>query len=273
MHTLWKKIERSAPTAQRGRKAGRSEAVEGTVRPASETVERPDTRVPACAYAIRAREEQDAPNVIVGTFSLFNSEVHALIDPGSTHSYMCTAIPVERGLKVETIEQDILVTNPLGHNVMVNEVYRGYPLTIQEYEFLVDHIELPFHEFNVIFGMDWLSRHQAMMDCRLKKITLMTPNNEEIIIVGERMDYLSNVISATTVGRLIRKGCEAYLAHVIDTRKVRLDLHDIPIVCDFPDVFPEELPGIPPEREVEFAIEVMHRTTPVSIALFRMAVC
>ncbi|XP_058006749.1 uncharacterized protein LOC131182122 [Hevea brasiliensis] len=116
------------------------------MRPTTETVDRLDTRVAAHAYAIRAREEQDAPDVIVGTFSLFDSVVHALI---------------ERGLRVETIEQGILVTNLLGHSVMVNKVYRGYPLRIQEYEFLADLIELPFHEFDVILGIDWLSRHQG----------------------------------------------------------------------------------------------------------------
>ncbi|XP_058005429.1 uncharacterized protein LOC110654403 [Hevea brasiliensis] len=142
-----------------GRKPGRSEIVGSIVRPASEIVERPDTRVSACAYAIRAKEEQDALDVIVGTFSLFDSVVHALIDPGSTYSYMCTTIPVERGLRVETIEQDILVTNPLSHSVMVNKVYKGCSLRIQEYEFLANLIELPFHEFDVILRMDWLSHH------------------------------------------------------------------------------------------------------------------
>ncbi len=110
-----------------------------------------------------------------------------------------------------------------------------------------------------------------MVDCRLKRITLRTPDNEEITIVGERTNYLSNVISVTTIRRLIRKGYEAYLPHMVDTRKARFDLHDIPIVCDFPDVFLEELPGLPLERKMEFAIEVMSGTAPVSIALDRMA--
>ncbi|XP_058002299.1 uncharacterized protein LOC131179465 [Hevea brasiliensis] len=137
---------------------------------------------------------------------------------------------------------------------MVNKVYKCCPL---EYEFLEDLIEVPFHEFKVILGMDWLSRYQVMVDCRLKRITLRTSDNEEITIVGERMDYLSNVISATTVRRLIKMGCKAYLTHVVDIRKARPDLHDIPIVCDFPNVFPEKLPNLPSEREVEFAIEVI----------------
>ncbi|XP_057989093.1 uncharacterized protein LOC131172166 [Hevea brasiliensis] len=85
----------------------------------------------------------------------------------------------------------------------MNKVYRGCNLRIQEYEFLANLIELPFHKFDVILGMDRLSHHQAMVDCHLKRITLRTPDNQEIIIVGEKSNYLSNVISATTARRLL----------------------------------------------------------------------
>ncbi len=69
----------------------------------------------------------------------------------------------------------------------------------------------------------------------------------------------------------MRKGCEAYLAHVVNTRQGKLDLFDIPTVSDILEVFPEELPSLPPEREVEFAIEIMPGTAPISIAPYRMA--
>ncbi|KAL5734645.1 hypothetical protein ACOSP7_032506 [Xanthoceras sorbifolium] len=68
----------------------------------------------------------------------------------------------------------------------------------------------------------------------------------------------------------MRKGCEAYLAQVVDSRKVIAEIQNIPTVCDFADVFPEELPGLPPQREVEFVIDVVPGTSPVSIAPYRM---
>ncbi len=92
-----------------------------------------------------------------------------------------------------------------------------------------------------------------------------------LLLWGKRTDFLSNVISANVTRTLIKKGCEAYLAHIVDTRKAGSNLHDIPTVCDFTDVFPEELPGLPPEREVEIAIEVMTSITPILIAPYRMA--
>ena len=80
-----------------------------------------------------------------------------MIDPGSTHSYICTTIPSLSSLPKSKIEYDVLVTNPLGHSVIMNRVYRDCPIRIREYEFLGDLIELSFREFDVILGMDWLS--------------------------------------------------------------------------------------------------------------------
>ena len=115
---------------------------------------RHDARAPARAYAINAVEEKDAPDMIVGNFYIIKTIVHALIDPGSTHSYICTTIPSLGSLPKSKTEYDILVTNPLGHNVIVNIVYRDCPIRIREYDFSGDLIELSFREFNVILGMD-----------------------------------------------------------------------------------------------------------------------
>ena len=145
------------------------------------------------------------------------------------------------------------------------------PIKIQEYEFLGDLIELSFREFDVILGMDWLSRHRAIVDCRIKRVTLRTPNDSEVVFIGERPNHLSNVISATVARKMVQKGCEAYLAYVIDTVKARPSVSDIPTVSDFPDVFPEELQGFPPQREIEFAINVVPGATPASVTPYRMA--
>ena len=98
-------------------------------------------------------------DVKVGKFSIFKTNFYALIDPGSTHSYVCTSIPILGSLPKSETKYDILVINPLGHSVIVNRVYRDCPIRIREYEFLGDLIELSFREFDVILGMDWLSRH------------------------------------------------------------------------------------------------------------------
>ncbi len=81
----------------------------------------------------------------------------------------------------------------------------------------------------------------------------------------------SNIISVALARKMIRKVYEAYLAHVVDTQVWSPALRDIPTVCDFLDVFPDELPGSPPEREVKFEINVMPGVDPISITPYRMA--
>ena len=116
-----------------------------------------DAHAPARAYAMKAVEVKDALDVIVGNFYIFETIVHALIDPGSIYSYICTTIPSLGSLPKSKTKYDILGTNPLGHSVIANRVYRDWLIRIREHEFLGDFIELSFREFDVILGIDWLS--------------------------------------------------------------------------------------------------------------------
>ena len=220
---------------------------------------------------MKAVEDKDAPDVIVGNFNIFDTLVHALIDLRSTHSYVCTSIPSLGSIPKSQTEYDILVTNQVEHSVVVNKVYRGCPIKIREYEFLGDLIELSLKEFDVILAMDWLSRHQVVVDCRMKRVTSRAPSGEEVTFISERSNLLSNVISVATARMMVRKRCEAYLAYVVDTEKVEPSSSDIPTVCDYPDVFPEELLGLPPRSEIEFAIDVVPGAAPASITPYRMA--
>ncbi|KAI5324710.1 hypothetical protein L3X38_033783 [Prunus dulcis] len=124
---------------------------------------------------------------------------------------------------------------------------------------------------DVILGMDWLAKHHASVDCFRKEVVLRSPGCPEVTIYGERRVLPSCLISAMTAKKLLRKGCSGYLAHVVDTRKQELKLEDIPVVRDFSDVFPDDLPGLPPRREIEFTIELLPGTSPISQAPYRMA--
>ena len=123
----------------------------------------------------------------------------------------------------------------------------------------------------MILEMDRLSRHQVVVDCRMKRVTLRTPSGEEVTFISERSNHLSIVIYAATAKTMVRKGCEAYLACVIDTKKVEPSLSDIPTVSDYPDVSSKELIGLPPQREIVFTIDVVQGATPASITPYRMA--
>ena len=128
-------------------------------------------------------EHKDAPNVIVCKFSVFMTNVYALIDLGSTHSYVCPSILSLGSLPKSETKYDILVTNPHRHSVIVNRVYKDCPIRIRDYEFPGDLIELSFREFDVILGMDWLSQHQVVVDYRMKRVTLRTSSGEEVTFI------------------------------------------------------------------------------------------
>ena len=108
---------------------------------------------------MKAHEDQDAPEVIAGIFSIYDIEMHALINPGFTHSYVCMEHVFDKVPTMEKLVYDMLVTSPLGHSVSVNSVYRNCPIIKQAREFLADLITLAFREFDLILGMYWLTKH------------------------------------------------------------------------------------------------------------------
>ena len=197
--------------------------------------------------------------------------MHALIDPGSTHSYVFTEHMIDKMLSVKQLAYDMHVTSPLGQSFKVNRVYKNCPLVIHDREFSIDLITLTFHEFDLILGMDWLSKHRAIIECDKKTAVLKCSDQWEVIVHGIRSSRLSNVIYAMQSRRFLIKGCEAFLALVLDSKSGYVNLEDIPKIKEFPDVFLEELLDLPPEREVDLAIEVLLRTTSISKALYSMA--
>ena len=116
-----------------------------------------------------------------------------------------------------------------------------------------------------------MSKHRAIIDCDKKTVVLRCSDQSEVIVHGVRSGPMSNVISAMQAQRLLRKGCEAFLALVLDSKRGQLELENILVVKDFLDVFPEELPGVPPVREVDLSIEILPGTTPTSRAPYKMA--
>ena len=119
--------------------------------------------------------------------------------------------------------------------------------------------------------MDWLTKHQAIVDYGQKTVVLRCSDQSEVIIQGIRSSVMSNVISAMQARKFIRKGYEAFLALILDSKRGQVDVEKIPILREFPNVFPEELPGIPLEREVDLSIKIVPGTAPVSRAPYRMA--
>ncbi|KAG8474873.1 hypothetical protein CXB51_031615 [Gossypium anomalum] len=137
--------------------------------------------------------------------------------------------------------------------------------------FLTNLMLLPFNEFDVILGMDWLTSYSVVIDCGRKVIQLRCEDGSVIRVGPDRSDILPVIISSLTAEKYLRKGYESYLAFVLNTQVSESKIESVPVVCEFIDVFPDELPGISLERKIEFGIELAPSTTSISIAPYRMA--
>ncbi|GJR24179.1 hypothetical protein Tco_0972706 [Tanacetum coccineum] len=130
--------------------------------------------------------------------------------------------------------------------------------------------------FDVIIGMDWLAKYHALIVCD-EKVVRIPYGNEVLIIRGDNCDSGSklNIISCTKTQKYIEKGCQVYLAQVTskkaEDKSEERRLEDVPIVREFPEVFPEDLPGLPPARQVEFQIDLVPGAAPVARAPYRLA--
>ena len=108
------------------------------------------------------------------------------------------------------------------------------------------------------------------MDCFRREVIFRRPGLPAVVFYGERRRAPSGLIYAISARCLLQKGCKGYLSHVVGTRSSEVGLEDVPVVRDFSDVFPDDLPGLPPEREVDFPIDLVPGTSPISLPPYRM---
>ncbi|KAL3715744.1 hypothetical protein ACJRO7_007483 [Eucalyptus globulus] len=222
-------------------------------------------------YAITRGQAEDAPNVITGMVSLNDHPAYALFDPGATHSFIADRFIKLIGLNPKLLESVVSISTPLKDRILSTMGCPDCKLVIGEQEGRIDLIVLAMYDFDVIIGMDWLTKQRAKMDCYRKAIQFNPVESESFEFRGNRGGLSIALISSLEATRLLDEGCPSYLANVIDTTVEELRVEDIAVVQEFPDVFPKELPGLPPEREIEFVIELAPGTEPISKAPYRMA--
>jgi len=126
-------------------------------------------------------------------------------------------------------------------------------------------------DFDVIMGMDWLASCYANVDCRTKMVRFQFPGEPVIEWKGNIATPKGRFISYLKARKMISKGYIYHLVRVRDAEAKLPTLQSIPVVNEFPDVFPDELTGLPPEREIEFSIDALPDTQPISIPPYRMA--
>ncbi|GJU95793.1 putative reverse transcriptase domain-containing protein [Tanacetum coccineum] len=194
------------------------------------------------AYMLRDRNAHQDPNVVTGTFLLNQHLARVLFDSRADKSFISISLASMLNIPPITIDTfyDIEMAN--GNLVSTNTIIQGATLTLLNQPFEIDLMSIKLDSFNVVIGMDWLSKHHARIICDEKVV--------HIPIDGETL--------------IIR-------AQVMEKKSDEKRLEDIPVVREFPEVFPEDLPGLPPVRQVEFQIDLTPGAMPVARAPYRLA--
>ena len=173
--------------------------------------------------------------MLVGTFLINNSPTIVLFDSGASHTFISKTYALQQKYSIHKIKQSYRITAP-GAPIDTNLIVRGLRLSIGVEVFIINHVVLPHQGIDIILGMDWMTEHHALLDITDRTVQIRSSKS----------------------GKLIRIHLPTHksLSHTVNTIEAQ-EIGEIPIVYEYPDVFPEELPGLPPDREVEFC----HRTS------------
>ena len=209
--------------------------------------------------------------MVTGIIPVSTTYAYTLFDLGATHSFISSNFAKKHNFKFEPMESELCVDTPVGGVIVTNSVCKSCVVKIAYRELLANLTLLEMQDFDIIFRMDWLATYYAIVDCHRKKVIFQVPCEIEFCFMGSRAYTSLQVISALQVRCMMKKGCKGYLATVRDTQQGELKLEDIPIVREFPDVFPKDLSGLPPNREIEFSIDLLPGSSLISKAAYRMA--
>ena len=196
-----------------------------------------------------------------------NIPVQVLFDSGATRSFVSLALSKRFTESSGMLDFPLEVETADDRSVRASAAFRDCVLRLFEERYLVDLVPISLWGNKVIIGMDWLSPNGAVIDCTQQLVRIRTPSGGELVIHGERPQRGPTVCSTTRARRYLQQGCGGYVAYVMDTREAgKATVSEVPVVRDFADVFPEELPGIPPERQVEFRIDLVPGAAPIAKA-------
>ena len=202
---------------------------------------------------VAVEDAQAALDVIIGMILVNNNGAIVLFDSRASHSFVAANFVQKHNLPLAMLKNRMIVSSP-GGDMHARHVCSKVSIHIRGVEFLANLIVLESNGIDVILGMDWLSKHKGMIDCAKKAVKLTSSSGKEMEYVAENM-----VTDKAAFNRVVLNQLDA--ASTTDVRTV----------SEFLDVFLEELPGMPPDREIEFVIELVPGTAPIFKRPYRMA--
>jgi len=226
-------------------------------KPVASPVER--ARAVGRVFALTSIEATRSGNLILEPCLLLGYLVLVLFNCGATHSFIANACVGRLNLVKHDFGCELLVSTPSSGQVATSSVCVGCSMEVAGHRFKVNLVCLPLEGLDVIFGMDWLSNNHVIIDCGWR--SLVFPKHEGLeLILAQRA--INEVEAGTT--------CFMIVAHT-EKNSTTEKISVIPIVEECADVFPDEIPELPPSRDVDFTIDLIPGAGLVSMAPYRMA--
>jgi hypothetical protein len=199
-------------------------------------------------YYTQVATTPEGEPVMMGTFLVTSHPIVIPFVSGASHTFISKKFVEQHCIPYNESREGFIIHSP-GGQIFSKEVAFHVPITLAEWDFSKNMIVLKGQDIDVILGMNWLAQHKAILNTDLRTIRL-SYGQEEVLL------SIPVAIPAKPCGRVY----EAIIP----------EIQDIPIVCELPGVFPEDLPRLPPERDVEFVIELKPGTAPISRRSYRM---
>ncbi|XP_073270145.1 uncharacterized protein [Primulina huaijiensis] len=224
----------------------------------------PKLKQPTARRAYVMHAEQAEPDTTLITAGI---ATYALLDSGATHSFISESFVKELRILPVDVESGFRVTVPSAEHMISSSVVKDVELKLQKYIIRADLIVLPTPEFDIILGMDCLTLNVSTIDFRRRTVSIRPPNEKAFIFEAAQNNQMPHIISCMRAKKLIQKGCQNFLVSIISAPDIdSRSIENVKVVKDFSDVFLDDVSGIPPEREVEFIIELKPATMPISKA-------
>jgi hypothetical protein len=185
--------------------------------------------------------------IMTGTFSINHYPVIVLFDSGATHSFISKACGTKVGLDIYSINEAYGIITP-GGKILSNQICRMVPIQLGSHLIRTDLLVMDLKGMDVLLGVNWMTQHNVSLDIPSRIVEINLPEQESTILHLPRQECINSCTYAAT----------------------GIKLKDIPVVCEYPDVFPDDLPGMPPDRDIEFIIELQPGTAPISKKSYRM---
>jgi hypothetical protein len=217
------------------------------------------------------RQAEHQSTVLEMTGTVADQTLSILIDLGAIESFISGA--ALKRIKVKAVEQDefSFVEMVSGAKQKVGGKVTGCALNLGEFVTRANLYVTILGSYDVVIGMDWLESHEAILNYKTKWLSLVDDEGQRRVIVGRNQGVSLRFVSSLQLRKSMRKGCKLYVIFALNEKEVAEGLEHLLVVKEFADIFPEELPGMPPKMELEFTIDLKPGTEPIARTPYRMS--